>query len=77
MTTSTDESGDNSDGAYTDMTIHDEELPEDLQPTDDEGPSGTEGPAEGAEQADDQLGQVAEGTQTASHGDAAASDTPS
>jgi hypothetical protein len=76
MTTSADESGDNGDGAYTDMTIHDEELPEDLQPTDDEDPSGTEGSAEGAEQADDQLGQGAAGTQPASGGDAAATDAP-
>jgi hypothetical protein len=77
MTTSSSESEDHSDGSYTDMTIHDEELPEDLQPTEDPDPSGTRRPGEDAEQADDQLGQVAEGTQTASHGDAAATDTPS
>lgn len=77
MTTSADESDDTGRGSYTDMTIHDDELPEDLQPTDDEEPSGTPGPAEDAAQADDQVGQVAEGTQTASEGDAAATDTPS
>jgi hypothetical protein len=76
MTTSSDEPGDSADGGYTDMQIHDEQLPEDLQPANDIDPSGTSRPNEGAENADDQLGQVAEGTQTASHGDAAATDTP-
>jgi hypothetical protein len=76
MTTSSDESGDSSEGAYTDMQIHDDQLPEDLQPANDIDPSGTARPDEAAEQADDQLGQVAEGTRTASHGDAAGTDTP-
>jgi hypothetical protein len=76
MTTTSGESGDSKDGSYTDMQIHDEQLPEDLQPDNDIDPSGTARPDEGAENADDQLGQVGEGTQTASHADAAATDTP-
>ncbi|MDX6318118.1 MAG: hypothetical protein QOD35_1518 [Nocardioidaceae bacterium] len=76
MTTTSGESGDSTDGSYTDMQIHDEQLPEDLQPANDIDPSGTARPDEAAENADDQLGQVGEGTQTASHGDAAATDTP-
>jgi len=58
------------------VPVHDEQLPEDLQPANDIDPSGTGRPDEGAENADDQLGQVGEGTQTASHADAAATDTP-
>jgi hypothetical protein len=76
MTTISGESGDSTDGSYTDMQIHDEQLPEDLQPANDLAPSGTSRPDEGVEDADDQLGQVGEATQTASHGDAAATDTP-
>jgi hypothetical protein len=76
MTTTSGESGDSTDGSYTDMQIHDEQLPEDLQPANDLDPSGTARPDEAAENADDQLGQVGEATQTASHGDAAATDTP-
>jgi hypothetical protein len=76
MTTTSGESGDSTDGSYTDMQIHDEQLPEDLQPANDIDPSGAARPDEAAENADDQLGQVAEGTRTASHADAAATDTP-
>jgi hypothetical protein len=76
MTPAPRDPDDSTDSSYTDMQIHDEQLPEDLQPANDMSPSGTARPDEGAEDADDQLGQVGEATQTASHGDAAATDTP-
>ncbi len=78
MTTSPVESDDDNDSSYTDVQIHDSQLPEDLQPANDLDPSGTQRPSEdgAAGGADDQMGQVAEGTNTSSDGDSAASDAP-
>ena len=78
MTTSSGESDDRNDSSYTDVQIHDSQLPDDLQPDNDIAPTGTQRPSEDAAGAgaDDQLGQVPEATRTATHGDAAATDGP-
>lgn len=78
MTTSPDDTDDTNESSYTDVQIHDSQLPEDLHPDNDLAPSGTARPAEDAAGAgaDDQQGQVPEATETASNGDAAATDAP-
>lgn len=78
MTTSSGESDDRNDSSYTDVQIHDSQLPDDLQPENDIAPTGTQHPSEDAAGAgaDDQLGQAPEATGTATHGDAEATDGP-
>jgi hypothetical protein len=78
MTTTSGDGADDNTSSYTDMQIHDDELPEDLQPDNDLEASDTDrsesGPVEPGDE--DQLGQVPEGTATGTGGDAAAADAP-
>jgi hypothetical protein len=78
MTSTSGDADEPLESSYTDMQIHDEELPEDLRPENDLDPGSTPGPNPGPDGPGDeeQLGQVPEGTQTGSEGDAAASDAP-
>nr|MBA2559707.1 hypothetical protein [Propionibacteriales bacterium] len=48
MTQTSGEADNSNDSSYTDVQIHDSQLPEDLHPDNDLGPSGTERPAEDA-----------------------------
>jgi hypothetical protein len=78
MTTTPGDGDDANTSNYTDMQIHDDQLPEDLQPGNELDASDTDrsekGPVEPGDE--DQLGQVPEGTATGSDGDAAAADAP-
>ena len=46
MTTSSGEPDDDNESSYTDVQIHDSQLPEELQPANDLDPSSTQRPSE-------------------------------
>ncbi len=79
MTTTSDDGDQTSAGSYTDMQIHDDELPEELRPENDLDLNATSRPPGAAGDpgdpgADAQPEQASESTESESDGDAAASD---